>query len=276
MNISEIRNFLKITMPSCPSIEKNLRYLFISGSSLYGEDNEDSDIDLNLVFYDNFFEDKSSAMYDIKRFIEHVYVPLHTFARRKVDNVFPGEYISHSQIIASTKGAGFSASFNKLFLPEVSEGYWESDERTWYRAWAGALAFSLPLFDDKLYLYDKSQAQLLSIVYFLQDDVSSGKALTSVDNIISKISGYDSKQVSPLGITKKYERFHDVHSASIKSTMLNNSHIFRQVGNDEFMVNAGQYSQLLAVTIAYSKSFNVGNISADCKLSEKEVYELSL
>jgi hypothetical protein len=269
-----IKNFVNNKLKKIDHLD--LEYVFLAGSSLYGADKVTSDIDLNFVFNDNFFENKELAITKIKALIKSIYLPLHKKLQRRPDTIYPGEYISVSQIIASIEGAGFSVSDDKLTMVNTTSDYWETNERTWYRAWFGAIAFSQEISTGSTkYIKHKSIAQAGCIVYLISNHKDLIEKFT-INEIINRMYNYNDKKKSPFGLTKTYTKFKQLHIQSITNTIEMNNKLFKKTGNGSYMVDISELAKKTQQLILFSNNFNVNLIPTNSRLSREETYKLSL
>lgn len=274
IDINYIKSFVDARLSKINHLK--LEYIFLSGSSLYGADKASSDIDLNFVFKDNFFSKKKMAITKIDELINSVYLPLHEKFQRQPDPIYPGEYISVSQILASINGGGFTVVNNELNLVETFHGYWESSEQTWYRAWLGAIAFSEEITKhSNEYAIHKTKAQLDCIVYLILKNVQLKESF-NLDQLINKLYQYKDKQSSPFGLTDKYTKFKLLHTKTIQKTIKLNSQLFSEIENGIYTVNKIELSKEVQRLVTYAKSFEIDIIPASSRLNLEETYSLSL
>lgn len=209
--------------------EMGMLYSYLSGTFAYGGATKNkSDIDITVVFDDSIYlVEKSEFLAKVKIFVQ-LYREIHKTFSYKTDDVFPGEYLTLSQVEDAIRGRGFSVGPDgHLCLPTASDEYYLSNKETWFRAWLSSLAFSQFLSGDKdLLVNNKVSAWKTILLFLFSRDMSRRKRDEQgvLDFILENTNKWES-----IGVTNRYIYFKEAEMSFVKMA-------FSQLALEGFLV----------------------------------------
>lgn len=221
----------------------NLIFLISSGSFAYrGATKGRSDLDVMAVLKEDV---RDMPRDDLRRmthgFIDE-YIAIHEEYDYALDDVFPGEYITPTNVRDAINGRGFeTTTVGKLCLPKASNEYYLGSRENYYRAWRSMLAFSKKLAGNETQFQSaKLQAWETNIKYLL-----SSRDLRRVnrDSLLRILTSVEDKWES-VGVTKKYLTFSEDEKEYVERvlTRLRIQGIL-DYSDDEFEVKNANLSQ---------------------------------